>query len=156
MPSSYRQAYSSKPRSVRNTSDILEELFAPYESVDLGGLDVIQLFHGILDLTFVRPEIHDEDQSVVLLNLLHCRFGVQWPDNSGSAPNKENNYNETTATDTKTARSKATLNSSLGAALYTAAMYLPKKLLPNPFISWLSEMKIKKRTIKTHETIVLN
>lgn len=49
----------------------------PDECVDLGSLDVIQLFHSSLDLRLVCPHVHDEDQSVVVFNLLHCWLSGQ-------------------------------------------------------------------------------
>ena len=32
----------------------------PYEGVDLGGLDVIELAHSVLDLSLVGPPVHNE------------------------------------------------------------------------------------------------
>ena len=52
---------------------------APDERVDLGGLHVPQLLDGVLDLTLVRTNVDDEDESVVLLNLLHRALRVQRP-----------------------------------------------------------------------------
>jgi hypothetical protein len=52
-------------------------IFIPDESVDLDGLDVVQLLEGLLDLTLVRLDIHDENQGVVLLDLLHGALGVE-------------------------------------------------------------------------------
>lgn len=57
-----------------------KQMHTPDESVDLCGLDIIQLLDGVLDLTLVGLDIHDEDQGVVFLNLLHGRFRVQWPE----------------------------------------------------------------------------
>jgi len=48
---------------------------SPDESVDLLWLDIIQLLDGLFDLALVGLEVHDEDQGVVVLNLLHGRFG---------------------------------------------------------------------------------
>ena len=52
---------------------------SPDEGVDLRSLDVVELLHRVLDLALVRTDVGDEDESVVLLNLLHCRLSVQWP-----------------------------------------------------------------------------
>ena len=52
---------------------------SPDEGVDLRSLDVVELLHCVLDLTLVRPDVSDEDEGVVLLNLLHRRLRVQWP-----------------------------------------------------------------------------
>ena len=48
----------------------------PNQSVDLRGLDIIQLLDGILDLPFVRPDINNKDEGVMLLNFLHRRFSI--------------------------------------------------------------------------------
>jgi len=50
------------------------------ESVDLDGVNVIQLLQCLLDLSLVGPDIDNEDQGVVLLNLLHGALGVQGVD----------------------------------------------------------------------------
>ena len=52
---------------------------SPDEGVDLSGLDVVQLLDSVLDLTLVVPDVNNEDKSVVLLDLLHRGFRVQWP-----------------------------------------------------------------------------
>jgi hypothetical protein len=49
----------------------------PDESVDLDGVDVVQLLEGLLDLLLVGADIANEDQSVVFLNLLHGALGVE-------------------------------------------------------------------------------
>lgn len=46
----------------------------PNEGVDLHDFDVIKSLHGSLDLGLVCTDIHDKDQSVVVLDLLHGRF----------------------------------------------------------------------------------
>lgn len=51
---------------------------SPDQSVDLGSLNIIQLLDGILDVSLVRLQVYDKHQCVVLLNLLHCRLGVEW------------------------------------------------------------------------------
>ena len=53
---------------------------SPDEGVDLRSLDVVELLHRVLDLTLVRPDVSDEDEGVVLLDLLHGRLRVQWRD----------------------------------------------------------------------------
>ena len=52
----------------------------PDERVDLGGLDIVELLHRVLDLALVRADVSDEDEGVVLLDLLHGRLRVQWRD----------------------------------------------------------------------------
>lgn len=49
----------------------------PNEGVDLDGVDVIQLLEGKLDLGLVGLDIHDENESVVLLHLLHGTLSVE-------------------------------------------------------------------------------
>lgn len=52
---------------------------SPDEGVHFRGLDIIQLLDSVFDLSLVRLDISDEDQSVMFLNLLHCRLCVQRP-----------------------------------------------------------------------------
>lgn len=47
------------------------------KGVDLGSLDVVELLNSILDVPLVGLDVNDEDQSVVLLNLLHSRLSVE-------------------------------------------------------------------------------
>lgn len=49
----------------------------PNESVDLNGVDVIELLQSLLDLGLVGLGVDDEDQGVVLLNLLHGALSVE-------------------------------------------------------------------------------
>jgi hypothetical protein len=49
----------------------------PDESVDLDGVDIVQLLEGQLDLSLVRLDVHNENQGVVLLNLLHGTLSVE-------------------------------------------------------------------------------
>mmetsp|Transcript_8610 Transcript_8610/g.24933 ORF Transcript_8610/g.24933 Transcript_8610/m.24933 type:complete len:255 (+) Transcript_8610:498-1262(+) len=44
------------------------------ERVHLGALDVVHLPHGVLDLALVGLDVHNEDEGVVVLNLLHGRL----------------------------------------------------------------------------------
>ena len=49
----------------------------PDHGVDLDGVDVVLLLERILDLSLVCPGSDNEDESVVLLNLLHGGLGVE-------------------------------------------------------------------------------
>lgn len=49
----------------------------PDKSVDLDGVDVVELLEGLLDLGLVGLDIDDEDEGVVLLDLLHGALGVE-------------------------------------------------------------------------------
>jgi hypothetical protein len=49
----------------------------PDESVDLDGVDIVQLLEGQFNLSLVRLDVHNENQGVVLLNLLHGTLGVE-------------------------------------------------------------------------------
>lgn len=49
----------------------------PDQSVDLGAVNVVKLLQGTLDLGLVGLDVADEDQSVVLLDLLHGGLGVE-------------------------------------------------------------------------------
>ena len=53
----------------------------PDKSVDLDGINVIELLQCRLDLSLVGLDIDDENESVVLLNLLHGALGVERVDN---------------------------------------------------------------------------
>ncbi|MFS7994441.1 hypothetical protein Hanom_Chr12g01106101 [Helianthus anomalus] len=46
----------------------------PDQSIDFLGLDIIHLLHCSFDLLLVGPDVNNENQSVVVFNLLHCRF----------------------------------------------------------------------------------
>jgi hypothetical protein len=49
----------------------------PDKGVDLDGINVIELLQCLLDLSLVGLDIDDENESVVLLNLLHGALGVE-------------------------------------------------------------------------------
>lgn len=49
----------------------------PDHCVDLYGVHVVQLLQSGLDLPLVRLHVHDENQSVVFFNPLHCALGVE-------------------------------------------------------------------------------
>lgn len=49
----------------------------PDQGVDLDGVNVVELLESLLDLPLVRLDIHNEDESVILLNLLHRTLGVE-------------------------------------------------------------------------------
>lgn len=49
----------------------------PDESVNLGGLNVIELLDGILDLSLVGLDINEEDKGVIILELLHGSLSVK-------------------------------------------------------------------------------
>jgi len=49
----------------------------PDEGVDLDSVDVIEFLQGLLNLGLVGLDVDDENECVVLLNLLHCAFGVE-------------------------------------------------------------------------------
>ena len=54
---------------------------SPYEGVDLDSVNVVELLEGRLDLRLVRLDVDNEDESVVLLDLLHGALGVEGMDN---------------------------------------------------------------------------
>lgn len=49
----------------------------PDQCVDLDCVHIIQLFQSLLNLSLIRLDIHDENQSVVLLDFLHRALGVE-------------------------------------------------------------------------------
>lgn len=53
------------------------QLKLPDQRVHFLGLDVIHLFHSILDLFLISANVHNENQSIVVLNLFHCRLSSQ-------------------------------------------------------------------------------
>ena len=48
------------------------------EGVDLCNINVVKFLNRCLDLIFVGHCVNDEDESVIVLDLLHRRFGRQW------------------------------------------------------------------------------
>lgn len=60
---------SSAPREQRQS--------IPDQGVDLDAVNVVELLQAGLDLGLVGADVNDEDQSVVLLHLLHCALGVK-------------------------------------------------------------------------------
>lgn len=54
-----------------------DSIFIPDEGVQGHGLDIVKLLQGVLDLPLVRLGVHNEDEGVVLLNLLHRALGVE-------------------------------------------------------------------------------
>jgi hypothetical protein len=59
----------------------LGEIYIPDKGVDLDSVDIVELLQRLLDLSLVCLDIDDENQSVVLLNLLHGALGVERVDN---------------------------------------------------------------------------
>jgi hypothetical protein len=59
----------------RHTREARESSRAPDQRVDLLGLDVVHLLHGLLDLLLVGAHVDDEDERVVVLDLLHGGLG---------------------------------------------------------------------------------
>ena len=51
---------------------------APNQRVDLSGLDLVHATHRIGDLPLVRARVHNENQCVVVLYLLHGRLSREW------------------------------------------------------------------------------
>jgi hypothetical protein len=49
----------------------------PDQSVDLDGVNVVQLLNSGLDLALVGLDVDNEDQGVVLLDLLHGALSVE-------------------------------------------------------------------------------
>ena len=56
-------------------------IFIPNKSIDLHSVDIIKFLKSQFNLTLVRLHIHDENQSVVLLDLLHRALGVEGVEN---------------------------------------------------------------------------
>ena len=54
----------------------------PDECVDLDSVNVKQLLERLLNLSLVGLDVDDEDESVVLLNLLHGALSVEWVDDN--------------------------------------------------------------------------
>lgn len=53
------------------------EVLIPDEGVNLDGLNIVELFEGLLDLALVGLDVDDEDKGVVFLDLLHGALGVK-------------------------------------------------------------------------------
>jgi len=58
---------------------VISSLFriVPNKSIDFQCIDIIQLLDRLLDLVLVGLDIHNEHQSIVLLDLLHCALRVE-------------------------------------------------------------------------------
>ena len=56
---------------------VVVEYGLPDKGVDLDGVNIVELLQSLLDLTLVGTDIDDEDESVVLLNLLHGALSVE-------------------------------------------------------------------------------
>lgn len=56
---------------------ISAQRYIPDQGVDLDGVNVVELLESLLDLPLVRLDIHNEDEGVVLLDLLHRTLGVE-------------------------------------------------------------------------------
>ena len=54
-----------------------QETNTPDQGVDLGGLDVVELLDGVLDVPLVGLQVDDENKGVVVLNLLHGTLSVE-------------------------------------------------------------------------------
>lgn len=54
----------------------------PDKSVDLDGVNIVQLLKSLLDLALVGLDVDDEDEGVVLLDLLHGALSVQGVQNN--------------------------------------------------------------------------
>ena len=50
----------------------------PNECVNFRHVDVVQFLYGLFYLRFVGSQVHDEHQSIVILNLLHCTLCREW------------------------------------------------------------------------------
>jgi len=58
-------------------ADFNNKGYQPDQSVDLDGVDVIELLQGLLDLGLVGFNIDDEDEGVLLLDLLQGALSVE-------------------------------------------------------------------------------
>ena len=54
----------------------------PDQGVDLDGVNIVQLLESLLDLSLVCLDIHNEDEGVVLLDLLHGALSVERVDDN--------------------------------------------------------------------------
>ena len=53
------------------------EFCEPDQCVDIGTVNLVHHFDRVFDLAFVRLEVHDENESVVVLDFLHGRLRSQ-------------------------------------------------------------------------------
>ena len=66
--------------AIRSYQTIIKESLhkgSPDQGVHFLGLDVIHFLHCILDLLLVSTQVNNENQSVVVFNLLHCRLSCE-------------------------------------------------------------------------------
>lgn len=73
-------------RSVENTNNQYQQVITrsrrgliniPDEGVDLGGINVVELLDGVLDLSLVSLDIDEENKGVIILELLHGSLSVK-------------------------------------------------------------------------------
>lgn len=74
LPAVRSEGFVANQSSAHIPTPILD---SPDQSPDLGGLNIVQLLDGVLDLPLVALQVDDEDQGVVVLDLLHSALGVQ-------------------------------------------------------------------------------
>ena len=55
---------------------------SPNQSIYLHRINIIKLLQSFLDLSLIALNIAHKDQGIVLLDLLHRTFGVQWVDDN--------------------------------------------------------------------------
>jgi len=60
------------------------------QSVNLGGVDLVQFLDSKTDLVLVSSQVSDEHQGVVVFNFLHGRLSGKWVFNDGEAVHSSN------------------------------------------------------------------
>lgn len=56
---------------------LLDSVSLPDESIDLDGVNVIELLQSLLDLSLVGFDVNNKNEGVVFLDLLHGTLGVE-------------------------------------------------------------------------------
>lgn len=74
---SVSMVYPSKPLCMHVKTFLLSNRSLPDKSVDLRDINIVQLLHSCFDLRFVCSNIHNENQSIIVFNFLHCRLSCQ-------------------------------------------------------------------------------
>lgn len=80
-PSSCRRGYLPILARCLSGPFVAEVQIVPDQGVDLDAVNIVKLLQAGLDLGLVGADVNDEDESVVLLHLLHGALGVQGVNN---------------------------------------------------------------------------
>ena len=64
-------------QTLESSQRVTDAMNVPHKRVDLDRLDIIKRLQRCLDLPFICLDIHNENQRIILLDLLHRTFRVE-------------------------------------------------------------------------------